>query len=254
MERLRAVWRKVRWSVAQRGLLGTLRVAGQRARSAESSKAVVAHPFDGLHGMETSGWIGGGSLATGHVHDAYITGYVGVPPSRFLATMERWRMTGARADEYTFVDLGCGKGRAVLLASTLGFRAVVGVELNPELAKIAEVNREAWQAAGRAVAPIRIVCGDAAEFTLPEGPCLIYLYNPFGAPVLRRLLERIEAQRTARPGRVDVVYQNPEQEAVFQEFPAFELLWSEVIPASEEDAAVDPVCSPEDLCRAYRRA
>ena len=35
--------------------------------------------------------------------------------------------------QLTFLDLGCGKGRAVLMASELPFREVLGVDLSPEL-------------------------------------------------------------------------------------------------------------------------
>ena len=79
-------------------------------------------------------------------------------------------------------------GRAVLLAAELPFRQVVGVELNPTLARIARQNLTVWRAAGRAQAPMNMICGDAVEFPLPAGPCLAFFFNPFGAPVMRRLL------------------------------------------------------------------
>jgi SAM-dependent methyltransferase len=244
MGRLGSAWRKVRWSLAQRGILGTLRVFVERAGSSEESSEAVAHPFDVRYGVDTGGLVGGGSLTVGHRHDAFITAYAGIPPSRFEGAMARWRETVVSPEVYTFVDLGCGKGRAVMLASGMGFHEVMGVELNPGLAEVAGANLAVWKA-GRSV---RIVCGDATEVELPAGPCVVYLFNPFGAPVLRRLLERLEA----RGGAVDVVYQNPEQEAVFAEFPRFALLWSEVFAMSEEDAAADLVSSPVDRCNAYR--
>ena len=244
MGRFSGAWRKMRWSLAQRGILGTLRVFVERAGSSAESSEGVAHPFDVRHEVDTGGLVGGGSLTVGHRHDAYITAYAGIPPSRFEGAMARWRETVNLPESYAFVDLGCGTGRAVMLASMMGFHEVVGVELNPGLAEVARANVAIWKAGCR----VRIVCGDATEVVLPEGPCVVYLFNPFGAPVLRRLLERLEA----RGGAVDVVYQNPEQEAVFREFPRFALLWSEVIEMSEEDAAVEPVSSPKDRCNGYR--
>ena len=35
-----------------------------------------------------------------------------------------------RIEEYTSLDLGCGKGRAVLLASEVGFREAVGMDMD----------------------------------------------------------------------------------------------------------------------------
>jgi Histone methylation protein DOT1 len=43
-------------------------------------------------------------------------------------------------DSDVFVDIGCGKGRAVCCAARLGVRKVIGVEYSPELCRIAEAN------------------------------------------------------------------------------------------------------------------
>jgi SAM-dependent methyltransferase len=239
--------------LANRGPKGTLRVLVQRVTSA-TQKPVAQHPFDLEYGVDTSGLIGGGDLGVGHVHDVYITAYAAVPPSRFDRTIRRWTLTPPLdiVENYTFVDLGCGKGRAVMLASELQFRGVIGVELNADLARIAEANVEIWKAAGRVLCPVRIACGDATEFKLPPGPCLVYLANPFGAPVMSRLLERLKAQVVAQNQTLDVVYQNPEQQRVFVNNPDFVLLWSEMIPMSKQDEEVDPVSTNRDRCNAYR--
>src|SRR5260370_30556709 len=100
--------------------------------------------------------------------------------------MEYWigDQTHAALENYSFVDLGCGKGRAVMMASEFGFREGVGVELHASLAGIAEANVAVWAGAGRAACPVRIICGDATEFVFPDGACLLYLFPPVTAPVL----------------------------------------------------------------------
>ena len=105
---------------------------------------------------------------------------------------------------------------------------------------------------GRRPAKARRRLGDATEVALPEGPCLLYLFNPFASPVVERLLSRIAEDFANRAGLLDVVYFNPEAAGVFEEHAGFELLWSGTIPMSEEDAAVDLVASPDDLCNLYR--
>ena len=64
----------------------------------------------------------------------------------------------------------------------------MGVELNPTLVRIARKNFTLWRKAGPR-APIRMVCGDAAEFVFPGGPCVAFLFNPFGAGVMRQLMK-----------------------------------------------------------------
>jgi SAM-dependent methyltransferase len=175
-------------------------------------------------------------------------------PSRFQRVMEYWiaDQTHGALEDYSFVDLGCGKGRAVMMASEFRFREVVGVELHGGLARLAEANVAVWTAAGRAVCPVRIVCQDATEFVFPDGAWLLYLFNPFAAPVIKRLVDRIEADFRERPGLLDLIYFNPEAGELLEAHGGFELLWTGTVAMSEEDAAVDLVASAADLCSVYR--
>jgi SAM-dependent methyltransferase len=102
----------------------------------------MRHPFDLEFGTRTSGLIAGRHLKSGHRNDRNSTAYYAVAPSVMQGLVVRWRRSRpvAPIDEFTFVDLGAGMGRAMLLASEYPFRSVVGVELNPTLARIARKN------------------------------------------------------------------------------------------------------------------
>ncbi len=253
MPKVGGALRKLRWSVVQRGWLGTARFAFGRFAAKKSEKPGV-HPFDIEHGLDTSGLIGGSDLGTGHAHDMYNTAYYGMSPSRFRGAMDLWRSLPPLApqESYTFVDLGCGKGRAVLLAAQMHFREVVGVEIHPELAEIARRNLRSWLTAGKVVSPTHMLCRDATEMDFPTGPCLLYLFNPFARPVVEQLLRRIEISFADRAGLLDIAYFNPECSAALQEFGGFRLMFNGTIAMSEEDAAADLVASPDDLCHLYR--
>src|ERR1700723_2584724 len=75
----------------------------------------AVHPFDERFGVETSGLIY--ELPSGHQHDLYNNGYFAVAPSVFHAIM-RAMLARLHLDfrRFRFVDLGSGKGRALLLA------------------------------------------------------------------------------------------------------------------------------------------
>jgi SAM-dependent methyltransferase len=257
MAKVRTAWSKLQWALARRGLGGTLRFAFERARrradQTDETKPEL-HPFDQRYGVDTSGLIGGGELRSGHRNDVFNTAYYGMAPSRFQRVMEYWiaDQTHAALENYSFVDLGCGKGRALLMASEFAFREAVGVELHASLATIAEGNVAVWTAAGRAASPVRIVHRDATEFVFPDGPCLLYLFNPFAAPVMNRLIERIEEDFAGRLGMLDIIYFNPESGLLFEENGGFELLWTGTVAMSDEDAAADIVASLDDLCSVYR--
>src|SRR3954453_11926131 len=92
----------------------------------------------------------------------------------------------------TFVDLCCGSGRRLILAARAGFRRVVGVELDADLTQEAEVNIRRWEKSRRGPRrpgqEVLAVQGDAAAFTLPGGPVLIFLFNSFGTETMRRVI------------------------------------------------------------------
>jgi SAM-dependent methyltransferase len=202
---------------------------------------LIRHPFDLEYGVRTSGLIAGRHLHAGHRHDRHVTAYYAVAPSVFQGILVRWRQCRpiAPIDAYTFVDLGAGMGRALLLAAAYPFRAVVGVELHPTLARIARRNLAPWRAAGRSRVPMRMHCRDAVDFPLPPGPCLVFLFNPFGAPVLRRLLRVWKDSYPDHAGQLDILYVNDEQKNVLACEPGFERLYRGQIRRSHADAEAD---------------
>ena len=206
---------------------------------------LVRHPFDVEYGMRTSGLVAGRHLAAGHRHDRHATAYYAVAPSVFHGIIVRWRRCrpAAHIDEFAFIDLGAGMGRAMLLASEYRFRTITGVELNPTLARIGQRNIARWREAGRARAPLRMVCGDAVEFALPPGPCVAFLFNPFGAPVLRRMLTSwtrgLMRQESPRTAQLDILYVNNEQEHILAQQPGFTRMFQGKIRRSHADTLAD---------------
>src|SRR5208283_3490988 len=101
---------------------------------------------DQMHGVDTSGLVPANHLLTGHPNDRHVTAYYGVAPSILRALIRRWRETVPPhpIHRYTFIDIGAGKGRGLLVASEFHFRKVVGIELNPALAAIARSNVAHW--------------------------------------------------------------------------------------------------------------
>ncbi|HEY5057087.1 MAG TPA: class I SAM-dependent methyltransferase [Acidobacteriaceae bacterium] len=211
------------------------------------------HPFDQAHAVDTSGLVPARHLATGHASDEHVTAYYGVAPSILRSLIERWRETipAHPISSYAFLDIGCGKGRALLVASELPFRSVVGIELNPKLVAIARTNVDRWTRSHAAdptaplLAPIEVLEQDALELALPAGPTLIFLFHPFEAPLLRKVLRRIESQIAANAGShgsqfdLDILYVNAECASVLDRHPAFKRLYAGHVPMSSEDHAAD---------------
>jgi len=202
----------------------------------------TVHPFDKRFGVRTSGLIAGRHLKSGHRHDRHSTAYFGVAPSVFAALMRRWKRLNPApsVEETVFVDVGAGMGRAVLLAAEMPFREVVGIELNPVLAQIARRNLAKWRATGRVRAgKVRIVEGDAVEFRLPAMASVAFLFNPFGRPVLKRLLTKWREILATQANRLDLIYVNNEHESLLGETAGFTRLFLGKVARSRVDAIAD---------------
>ncbi|MGD0737067.1 MAG: class I SAM-dependent methyltransferase [Terracidiphilus sp.] len=199
------------------------------------------HPFDVEYGVRTSGLVAGRNLKSGHRHDRHSTAYFGVAPSVFQSLIGKWKRSRpvAGMEAFTFVDVGAGMGRAVLLAAEMPFKAVIGVELHPALARIARRNATAWRKAGRARTAMKIICGDAVEFEWPVGPCLAFMFNPFGETVMRRMVKNWRKSFAGRAGELDILYVNNEQERALEGQDGLTRLFLGEVRRSKADAIAD---------------
>jgi SAM-dependent methyltransferase len=223
----------------------------------------AAHPFDIEYGLDTGDYLAPYEIVTGHAHDALNYGYSAIAPSVFRQAMERWRagLPGKSAvAAYSFIDLGCGKGRALLLAAEFPFRKVIGVEISVSLAETARRNAARWRRTARSRAPISILRQDALAFSWPRPPLLVYLYNPFQCELVERILDRIDARvasarNAASPSlstSVDLLYTNPICADALSRRRGVSLLWTARIDMDEADQAADPYGTTFDRVSCYR--
>lgn len=174
-----------------------------------------------MHGVVTEALIFLGELDPDEIGDALedATHYEPTPLAQFDEMLAALAIPYA---EYTFVDVGAGMGRVVLLASSRPFKQILGVEVSPALCQTARDNVVRWRRrhSDLACKDIRVTCKDGASLRFPPGNLVFYLYNPFGESTLRRLVERIAAECT---GQVFIVYHTPVHRAVLDEHAAFRL-------------------------------
>jgi hypothetical protein len=238
--------RRSRGGVADRG--SSLVVDG--ADVALKDKVIPPmHPFDVEYGTETSGLITGEELVSGRWNDLWNTAYYGISPSGFNQMFEALNLDWAR---FMFVDLGSGKGRALLLASRFPFRRIVGVEIVPELSEAAAANVGRFSAPWQACHEIETRTEDAAEFVYPAGPFVLFLYQPFLPPVLKRCLKNLLRSLAAEPREMYVVYVNPVFERLMKGVPGLVRLWERSFAYSDEDRSADRVGAKVDRVAVYR--
>ncbi len=223
----------------------------ERRAGGRGARSRSAHPFDEQNGVDTGGLIFGEQLDTSAPEAYWATAYYGISPSVFSAALDRLSLDWRR---FTFVDIGCGKGRALMLAMGYSFRAVAGVELSPELTRLAEKNLEKFAGQLTEPVPATVTCGDAGAFELPSGPLVISIYHPFAAPVMRRFLAQVAASFGREPREIWMLYANPELKPMLEAQPWLHLVWDECMSMSEEDQAADRFGSTWERVVAYRSA
>jgi SAM-dependent methyltransferase len=153
--------------------------------------------FDRKHGTETFArqWVDCGDGST--------WGYGPVNQDFFREIM---RTVPVRLANFDFVDVGCGKGAALMLASEFGFRRIIGVDIAADLISIARTNAGKYrQSTGRPFSPELIQC-DFLEWPIPTENSLFFLNNPFPRELSLRAIQRLEAALERRPARAILVY------------------------------------------------
>ena len=123
---------------------------------------------------------------------------------------------------FTFIDLGSGKGRALLMAAMYPFARIVGVEVQPGLDAIARRNIAGFAEPGQQCHSVELVCGDAREYDFPPANTVLYLFNPFPDYVLREVLTRLVASARRVPRSILVLYNAPFEKQEFERIAELE--------------------------------
>ncbi len=108
--------------------------------------------------------------------------------------------------EFTFVDLGSGKGRALLMASDCPFRRIVGIEFLPALHHAATENIGKYSSEHQRCKHIESVNMDVRDFPFPSRPLVVYMFNSFPEAVFAEVLENLRRSVEQNPRPVYVAY------------------------------------------------
>jgi SAM-dependent methyltransferase len=110
---------------------------------------------------------------------------------------------------YTFIDIGSGKGRMLLLAAEHPFRRIIGVEFASDLHALAQQNVKTYRNPNQACFQIEPVNIDATQYEFPLEPLLIYFFYPFDQSVMEPVIKNLNLSLTECPRDVILVYHNP---------------------------------------------
>lgn len=226
-------WRRLLKSLAKRGVLTTLKGIACKLDD---------RWFDLRHGTDTAGRIVLDALKISGDNKSRGVNYTPTHASAFR------RLIGSLSlpSDSVLVDLGCGKGKVLLLASQYRFQRIVGVEFSPELCAVAKSNVSSFRKRAAITNDLEIIERDAADYAIENDQNVFFLFNPFDAVVMGQVIANIQASLERRRRRVWIVYNNPVCHEVIQRSGAFVEAGSTVDGSSEFGVYVNRVGDAEE--------
>lgn len=179
-------------------------------------RAVEDWWFDRTRHVDTSGQIKPDSAkVVGSVRDSNI--YAAVRPANAQTALRDLPIRSA--SDYTFIDMGSGKGRVLLIAAEYPFRKVLGVEYSIELHQAAVENIRRYRHPRQRCRDIQSLLTNAADYQFPDGNLVLYLFNSFGPEIMREMLANLQRSLEQKPRHVVLLMLWPEQAHIVAEMP-----------------------------------
>jgi SAM-dependent methyltransferase len=112
-----------------------------------------------------------------------------------------------------FVDIGCGKARAMCVAAAFEINKISGIELSKELYISAQENIAVTKQQYPS-ADFKIYNNDAFYFDIDDDVDCIFMFNPFDETIMSGVMENIETSLENNPRDLTIVYINPMEKHV----------------------------------------
>ena len=161
--------------------------------------------FDIRYGTDTMGWVQKTDLALKSKNRRHSSKYQATKFRPFMKFMAEVHFP----PDSVFVDVGCGKGRVLLMASRYQFAKIIGIEFDPCLAEIARTNINRYRAITNRKIAVEVVCGDILDYQIKGDENVWFLYNPFDEVVLRRFLRKLQESLLKHPRKIWLIYHVP---------------------------------------------
>jgi hypothetical protein len=172
--------------IKQHGARKSLAFVGNNIRHMIAHRAALR--WDRDHGVDTAGSIQLNSLTISGPNRDFGNEAVCTSPKSFDFMMQSLPRD---LSSYTFVDIGSGKSRTLLLASRYNFAKITGVEFAKELVAFAGHNISGFRCDRQRCFDLGIVEADATQFEIPNTPLVLFFYNPFTRNVFDVVLGNI---------------------------------------------------------------
>ena len=161
--------------------------------------------FDRARNVQTTGSIPIASLLT-LSDNKFAEDYVPTPFSIIKRSIES---IPEDLSDFTFIDVGSGKGRVLFTACAYSFRRVIGVEFSQVLHDHCTNNIARLNSRYNKAQYIESILEDALQYDLPNENLVIFMFNPFQEKIMKAFVERIESHIRKTGKKTYIIYYNP---------------------------------------------
>ncbi len=107
-----------------------------------------------------------------------------------------------------FVDLGSGKGSALVVAGRFGLKRVIGVELQDDLTEAARANVALAQPRMRCH-DFELTTADVLDWPVPDDLSIVFMYCPFMGELFSQAMARLIDSYDRHPRPLHILYAYP---------------------------------------------
>ncbi len=135
----------------------------------------------------------------------YAYGYL---PANYRLLEKVFKKINTCTHNGSFLNIGCGKGRAMMVAAHFGFTNIKGIDIAEQFCEHA---RSEWKKKASIFLNTRlqIICTDASQYIIAPQIQTIFLYNPFQQPLIDLLITRIDESIRKNSRTIYLIYLNP---------------------------------------------
>lgn len=176
--------------------------------------------YDKKHGIDTHGLLNTDQQEFKGENKGNAVYYYASNINIFNSILSYFKRLKVRFEDFTFIDLGCGKGRTLFMASVCPFREIVGVEASIETTAVARENIIKFKSRSQRCKSISVINDDIFNYSYPKGNLIVYMSNPFipNSQLYENLLVILEKLSAEGNRKIYVVYYCPEAMKVFENF------------------------------------
>ncbi len=224
MDLLRRVIRRLS---EKKGFLGFIVIWLRYSRSKSLREALEyawnSHGYDLLHQVDTSHMAVSSEIWSQGINSSDKHFAVDSTPEKVSRCRTAFNEAAKHLtfENTKFIDLGCGKGRVLLLSARHNFKKRIGVELSENVAQICRSNLKSKNVEHEIIVDSMLSVHWEDHISC-EDQILIYAYNPTSVEILSKTIAKIIAK--VKNGKLLFIYTNPQTKFHIEKSTNFNLL------------------------------